>query len=182
LAPEALGWDAAMAPLTLNYYQPTPLSGIFSQLESTTNLHILVDHKALHRVLSPLLTMKATVQCNQGTVHEALEKLLASVEVAPLTYRIVSHNSFEITTEDAARQPDKMSIEVHRFTGETPEELVRTIRSALEPGSWRLPDDPETMGRGDIMIDRSSGCLLIRQSQPIQRQIRLWLGNQQTTE
>ncbi|MDR3199643.1 MAG: hypothetical protein LBU34_17390 [Planctomycetaceae bacterium] len=185
LAPEAFGWDMVMTPMTLNYYQPTTLSHILSQLESAAKLHILVDHKALHRMLSPLQPMKATVQCNRGTVHEALEKLLASVDGAPLTYRIVDYDTLEITTTDSARQPEKMSIEVHRFvtaTGETQEELVRTIRSALEPDSWRLPDDPETVGRGDIIIDRVSGCLLIRQSQPVQRQIRLWLGNKQSQE
>jgi hypothetical protein len=183
LVPEAFGWDAVMAPLTLNYYQPVALSDIFSQLESTTKLYILVDHKALHRTLSPLQLMKATVRCNHGTVHEALEKLLTSVDAASLTYRIIDYDAIEITTQDAARQPDKMSIEVHRFvteTDETPEELVRTIRSALEPDSWRIPENQETVGRGDIVIDHPSGCLFIRQSQPIQRQIRLWLGKKQS--
>jgi hypothetical protein len=183
LVPEAFGWDAVMTPITLNYYQPTPLSEVFSQLESATKFHILVDHKALHRALSPLQPMKTTVQCNRGTVHETLEKLLAAVDVASLTYRIVGHDTLEITTTNSARQPEKMSIEVHRFTtatDETPEELVRTIRSALEPDSWRLPDNPETVGCGDIIIDHPSGCLLIRQNQPIQQQIRLWLGNKQS--
>jgi DNA-directed RNA polymerase subunit RPC12/RpoP len=185
LVPEAFGWDAVMVPLTLNYYQPTPLSNIFSQLESATKLHILVDHKALHRALSPLQQMKATVRCNRGTVHEVLEKLLASVDTAPLTYRIANYNTIEITTIDNARQPEKMNVEVHRFateTDETPEELARTIRSALEPDSWRIPEDQETLGRGDIFIDHPSGCLLIRQCQPIQRQIRLWLGKKQSHE
>ncbi|MDR0704558.1 MAG: hypothetical protein LBF88_06165 [Planctomycetaceae bacterium] len=183
LAPEAFGWDAVMAPLTLNYYQPTALSDIFSQLESATKLKIVVDHRALHRTLSPLQSMKATVRCNRGTVHEVLEKLLTSVDTASLTYRITDYNTIEITTRDVARQPDKMSVEVHRFateTDETPEELVRIIRSALEPDSWRLPENQETVGRGDIIIDHPSGCLLIRQSQPIQRQIRLWLGKKQS--
>ncbi|MDR2757036.1 MAG: hypothetical protein LBC20_15175, partial [Planctomycetaceae bacterium] len=161
LAPEAFGWDMVIAPMTLNYYQPTPLPHILSQLEESAKLHILVDHKSLHRMLSPLQPMKALVLCNRGTVHEALEKLLMSVDVASLTYRIVDYNTLEITTTDAARQPEKMSIEVHRFTtttDETPEELIRTICSALEPDSWRLPNDPETVGRGDIVIDHSSAC------------------------
>lgn len=185
LVPEAFGWDMVMAPMTLNYYQPILLSHVLSQLESATKIYIFVDHKSLHRMLSPLQPMKAVVQCNHGTVHEALEKLLASVDVASLTYRIVDYDTLEITTTDSARQPEKMTIEVHRFittTNTPPEELVRTIRSALEPDSWRLPDDPETIGRGDIIIDRPSACLLIRQSQPIQRQIRLWLGNKQSQE
>ena len=184
LAPEAFGWDAVIKPMTLNYYQPTSLAGVLKQLEERAKLRIVVDHRALNRALCPLGTMKATVRCNRGTINEALESLLSSVDVAMLTYRIVDYDVLEITTSYAARQPDKMSIEVHRYetqekpltAGETPESLVRTIRSALEPTSWYKPDDPETVGLGDIIIDRPSGCLLVRQSQPMQRQLRLWLG------
>jgi hypothetical protein len=183
LAPEAFGWDAVLAPLTLNYYQPAALSEMIPRLESAAKLRILVDHKALHRALSPLSTMKATVLCNNGTVNEALENLLASAEAAMLTYRIVRHNVLEITTYYAARQPDKMSIEVHRYVPNknvTPEELVKIIYSALEPNSWFVPENLETVGGGDIIIDHPSNCLLIRQSQPVQRQIRLWLGKKQS--
>jgi DNA-directed RNA polymerase subunit RPC12/RpoP len=185
LVPEAFGWDAVTAPLTLNYYQPVALSDIFSQLESTTKLYILIDHRSLHRALSSFQAMKATVRCNRGTVHEAFEKILTSVDTAPLTYRITNYNSVEITTTDNARQPNKMSVEVHRFTtetDETPEELARTIRSALEPDSWRLPENHETVGQGDIVIDHPSACLLVRQSQPVQQQIRLWIGKKLSQE
>jgi hypothetical protein len=70
-----------------------------------------------------------------------------------------------------------MSIEVHRFTeNETPEELVRTIRTALERGSWYDSDNSETFGLGDIVIDKPSGCLIVRQSQHVQRLLRQWLA------
>lgn len=185
LVPEAFGWDAVDAPITLNYYQPAPLSDILEQLETTTKLHILVDHKALHRALTPLNTIRGTVQCDRGTVNEALERLLGSVDAALLCYRIIDVDLLEITTRDVARQPDKMSIEIHRYEtpeallpdDRSPEELVRTIRTVLEPGSWCMPDRPETVGRGDIVVDLPSGCLIVRQSQPIQRQLRLWLRN-----
>lgn len=185
LAPEAFGWDAVMKPMTLNYYQPTPLDGVLKQIETATGLRILVDHRSLHRALSPLGSMRATVRCNNGTVDEALEKLLASVDVAMLTYRIIRHDVLEITTVDSAESPEKTSIEVHRYetpdrllgATETPEALVETIKTVLEPNHWFRPEDPETRGLGDIVIDRPSGCLIVRQTQPVQRRIRLWLGN-----
>ena len=184
LAPEAFGWDGVMQPLTLNYYQPTPLAGVLAQIEEKTGLTILADHRALHQALCPLDRLKATVRCNQGTVNEALENLLGPVDVTTLTYRIVTSHVLEVTTVQAARRPEKMNIEVHRFqtpekklpAGETPEELVKTVRAALEPDTWFDPANADTLGLGDVVIDRASGCLIVRQSQPVQRQIRLWLG------
>lgn len=189
LAPEVFGWDAVEAPMTLHYYQPTLLSGVLEQLENTTGIRILVDHKALHRALSPFAPIKATVHCDRGTVDEALGNLLGSVDVAGLTYRILDAKTIEITTTEVARRPSKMTVEIHRYetperllrADETPDDLLRTIRTAVEPDSWFDPDSEqsrsETLGRGDIVVDRPSGCLIVRQSQPVQRRLRLWFGN-----
>ncbi len=188
LVPEVFGWDAVQAPLTMNYYQPIQLSEVFPQLEAAAKIRILVDHKALNRALSPFSSLKGTVRSDRGTVDTALEKLLASVDTASLTYRIVGADALEVTTRDVAGQPNKMSIEVHRFEtseqplpdGETPEELVRTIRTALERGSWNDAGNSETLGLGDIVIDKPSGCLIVRQGQQVQRLLRLWLGKKQS--
>lgn len=189
LVPEAFGWDAVERPLTLNYYQPTPLAGVLMQIESATNIRILVDHRGLHRALTPVNTIHATVRCNRGTVNEALERLFASVDIALLDYRIVGSDFLEVSTQDVLRRADKMTVEIHRYEtpealleeAETPENLVRLIRASLEPESWNDEDDrsatPENrLSKGWIFIDRPSGCLFVRQSQPIQRQLRLWLG------
>jgi hypothetical protein len=177
LVPEVFGWDAVQAPLTLNYYQPILLSEVFPQLESAAKIRILVDHKALNRALSPFSSLKGTVHCDGGTVDTALEQLLASVDGVTLTYRIIDVDVLEMTTRDVAARPEKMSIEVHRFTeNETPEELVRTIQTALERGSWYDADNSETFGLGNIVIDEPSGCLIVRQSQHVQRLLRQWLA------
>ncbi len=55
----------------------------------------------MNRSLSPLDRLQATVRCNQGTVHEALENLLGSIDVATLTYRIVESDVLEIIREVA---------------------------------------------------------------------------------
>lgn len=180
LAPEVFGWDKVSEPLTLNYYQPTPLAGILRQLEGATGLTILIDHRALHRALTPLASLKATVRCDRKTVNEALESLLASVDAVPLTYRIIDAKTLEITTYDAARTADRTSIEIHFYETpdrplgpeETPEELVQTLKMTQEPMSWASPTRHD--GLGDVIIDRPSGCLIVRQSQPVQRAIRLW--------
>jgi type II secretory pathway component GspD/PulD (secretin) len=172
LAPEVFGWEKVIEPMTLNYYQPVPLSEVLKQLEKRTELTIIVDHQSLHRALSPFAELRATVQCNQGTINDILELSLASVDSAALTYRIIDHQTLEITTVESARQPEKMVMEVHRYQlgeDEMPEDVVRSLRLAVEPESWEE-------GRGDIMIDVPSSCLFVRQSQPAHRQIRLFFS------
>lgn len=220
LAPEVFGWDVVQVPMTLNYYQPTPLAGILSQFEKSNSLRILVDHRALHRALTPLNTIRATVLSNHVSVNETLERLLHSVDSAALDYRIVTANLLEVSTRDALRDPNRMTVEIHRFEAVTAQQLpkqrnspqvmprqmqsdvdtskeqvvenfdvdgnvesihsvddlVSAIRTSLEPDSWVEPGQPNPFGLGDIIVDRPSGCLIVRQSQPIQRQLRLWLG------
>ena len=179
LAPEAFGGDRVMEPMTLNYYRPAPLSRVVNQLESATELTILIDHQSLHRALCSFAAIPTTVQCNGGTVNDALEMSLASVESVALSYRIIDHQTLEITTAESVRQPKKMTVEMHRYqlqADETPEDVLRVLRSIVEPESWFVVDQPETKGGGDIVIDHPSGCLLVRQSQPAQRQIWLYLS------
>jgi len=179
LAPEAFGWDQVTEPITLNYYQMVPLARAIGQLESLTNLTILVDHQSLHRSLCSFASLRATVRCDRGTVNETLEMLLSSVDSVALAYRIIDHETLEITTAESARLPEKMTVEVHRYQlrgEETPEELIRLLRSTVAPESWRTAELPESKYTGGIVIDAPSNCLLVRQSQPVQRQIRLFLS------
>ena len=179
LAPEAFGWDQVLEPMTLNYYRAVPLSRAVTQLESLTKLTILVDHQSLHRSLCSFASLRAAVQCNQGTVNDAMELLLASVDSVALAYRIIDHETLEITTAESARQPEKMVMEVHRYRlreEETPEEFVKLLRSTVAPESWMTAELPETKYAGNIVVDVPSNSLLVRQSQPVQRQIRLYLS------
>ena len=179
LAPEAFGWDRVMESMTLNHYRAVPLSRILTQLETQTDLTIIVDHQSFHRALCLFASVYATVQCDQGTVHDVLELSLASADLAAVTYRIVDHHTLEITTMESARQPEKMVMEVHRYelrADETPEDIVRSLRSAVAPDSWAVSELPETRYGGSIVVDRPSACLFVRQSQPAQRQIRLFLS------
>jgi hypothetical protein len=178
LAPEAFGWDRVMEPMTLNYYQAISLSRATAQLESLTHLTILVDHQSLHRFLCSFASLQGRVQCDQGTVNDALELLLASVDSVALTYRIIDEQTLEIATAESVRRPEKMVVEIHPYRlqeDETAEEIVRFLRSAVAPDTWAT-ELPESKYGGNIVIDEPSSCLLIRQSQPVQRQIRLYLS------
>jgi DNA-directed RNA polymerase subunit RPC12/RpoP len=179
LAPETFGWDRVITPMTLNYYQEVPLSRIIAQVEEQTGLTIIVDHQSLHRAFCSFALLSATVQCDRGTVDDVLKLSLASVDAAVLTYRIIDHQTLELTTWESVRQPAKMVVQVHHCNfraDETPEEVVRSLRTAIAPDSWVVPDVPETRFGGDIVIDHNTHCLLVRQSQPVHQQIQLFLS------
>jgi predicted RNA-binding Zn-ribbon protein involved in translation (DUF1610 family) len=210
LAPEVFGWDKVDVFVTLNYYQETPLSIIFGQIEKMCGILIVIDHKELHRINLSFDQLQGKLNANNITLNEALEQLLASIDGSPLAYRIIGGNIIELTTNHIVKQPDKMSVEVHSYKIEnqhaengngnnaenndkqTPEQIVESIYAVIEPASWnkiiktkqndvaenniggekRLPD------KGEIVIDKASSCLIIRQTQPIHRQIRTWLKQQ----
>jgi hypothetical protein len=196
LAPEVFGWDNVDVLVTLNYYQETPLAVIFEQIEKKYGLLITVDYKELHRANLSFDQLYGKLRANNITLNEALEQLLASVDGVPLTYRIVGGNIIELTTTHTAKQPNKMSTEIHRYKKtenqaaeknvtnnidgkETAEQIVESIIAVIEPASWKNIDVAKIPNnKGEIIIDRPSSCLIIRQSQPIQRQIRTWLKQQ----
>jgi len=176
LAPEAFGWDQVLEPMTLHYYRAVPLSRMVAQLESLTHLTILVDHQSLHQSLCSFALLQGAVQCDQGTVNDAIELLLASVDSVALAYRIVDHQTLEITTAESVRQPGKMVVEIHPYQlqeDETAEDIAQWLRSTVAPETWAT-ELPESKYGGNIVIDEPSSCLLVRQSQPVQRQIRLY--------
>ncbi len=169
LAPEVFGWDRVNTPLSFNLVEPMPLKQAVRLIEGHTKLRVLIDHAAL---LEEGLSRESTVisHVSNGTVDTVFRGML---EPLGLTYRIVEANAIEITTPRVARE--KMTIEAQQYaplpTGKTPESCAETIRQAFGgDASW----NPET--GGVIVIDPVSGYMLVRQSQPLQRDIRLWFG------
>ena len=78
----------------------------------------------------------------------------------------------EITTPRVARE--KMTIEIHQYApltdGKTPESCVAAMQLAFGgTTNWNSES-------GIIVVDPTSGYMLVRQSQPLQRDIRLWFG------
>ncbi|MDR0392071.1 MAG: hypothetical protein LBH59_09200 [Planctomycetaceae bacterium] len=200
LAPEVFGWDKIDTPITLNYYQETQLSTIFDQIEKTFGILVIIDHKNLHKENLSYNQLHGKLRANNITLHEALDQLCSSIDGVPITYRIVGGNIIELTTNHIAKQPNKMSVEIHRYktteNNETPEQIIESITTIIDPASWKnftklknntnennvgnvnIDLDKLPFDKGDIVIDRPSSCLIIRQTQPTQRQIRTWLKQQ----
>lgn len=183
LAPEVFGWDSLNVPITLNYYVPTPLSQCFRNIRSRTNLRILTNHLALieqdERVDSTYSRVYASKE-KGDTIDDALNGFLADVD---LCYRIIDEKTIEVTTLEEAANSANMHFEVHLLSKQgkeidpiEAEGIIASIRGAIAPESWRIPGNARTLGLGDLAYDPESGCLIVRQSQPVQRMIRKWIS------
>ena len=178
LAPEVFGWDRVNAALSFNLVEPISLKKAARLIEGHTKLRVLIDHAALHNEGFSQET-PITSRISHGTIDTVLRGML---EPSGLTYRIVEENVVEITTLRVAR--DKMTIEAHRFTpltdDQTLESCAETMRQAFGgDASWN-PGTGDVNDTGVIVIDSVSGYILVRQSQPLQHDIRLWFGRMQS--
>ena len=175
LAPEVFGWDRVNTPMSFNPVEPLSLKRAARLIEQHTKVRLLIDYAALHE---DGFSQETPVTCHisNGTIDTVLREML---EPLGLTYRIVEANAVEITTPDAAKR--KMTIEAQHYSplpaGKTPESIAETIRQAFG-GNARWNDETG----GIIVIDEISGYMLVRQSQPLQRDIRLWFGQMHSEE
>ena len=165
-------------PLTLHYVTPTPLADVFRILGPALNLRFLVNHRTLNEAQIPFTELKGTVHVEKGTVREAVQQLLHSVELVELTYRIVDWNTVEIITRDAAFLPEYGTLESHYYgavlreqTELTPEEMIAMLKNTVEPDSWA----ESTSGGGAVFLDHVSETFFIRQSHPVQQIVYVWL-------
>ena len=168
LAPEVFGWDRVNTPLSFHLVEPIPLQKAARLIEDHTKLRVLIDHAALHDEGLSQET-PVTSRVSHGTIDTVLSGML---EPLGLTYRIMEANAVEITTQQAARE--KMTMEAHRYAplpdGTTPESCAEAMRQTFGgDASWNNT-------AGMIVIDSASGYMLVRQSQPMQRDIRLRFG------
>ncbi len=177
LFPERYCEETLDKPLTLHYGTPTPLADVFRILEPVLKLRFLVNHRTLNEAQVPFAQLKGTVHVEKGTVREAIRKLLHSVDSAELTYRIVDWNTVEILTRDATLLPEYGNLESHYYgarlrkqTELTAEEMIAMLKNTVEPDSWT-----ETAFGGTVFLDRVSETLFLRQSQPVQRIVHVWL-------
>ncbi|MCL2349195.1 MAG: hypothetical protein FWC50_13170 [Planctomycetaceae bacterium] len=178
IAPEVFGWDRVHEPLTLNLIEPKPLKDAARLVENGAKIRVLIDHAALWNEGLSQASM-VSVHVNQGTVDRVLQEMLQPLG---LTYRIVEANAVEITTPRVAAE--KMTIEIQKYAplepGKTPELCVDTIKQVFGRERWNNKPNGTDSG-GTVVTDAASGYLLVRQSQPLQREIRQWLGQLHAT-
>ncbi|MGL6225727.1 MAG: hypothetical protein ACRC10_03765 [Thermoguttaceae bacterium] len=175
------GWKLLNQPITLHYYTVLPLSELFRGIEQFTELRILVNHLALNQAQAPLSELKGTLNIENSSLDSWFLQLFHSLEQVELEYRILDSNTIEITTADELIRPESLTVESFSYAEklrESPEMgnvdvLVQLLKETVKPDSWSTADNDS--GWGTIQVDPNSQTLIIRQSQPLQRQIRAWL-------
>jgi hypothetical protein len=175
LAPEVFGWDNVNLPLSFNLVEPIPLKQAARALARHTKIRFLIDHAALHEQgLSQDSPVSSHV--NNGTLDSVLHAIL---EPLNLTYRIIEANAVEITTPQAAQK--NMTIEMQHYAPLAPEKTPESCAATMKQAFGGEEHWNAKIG-GVIVIDKVSGYMMVRQSQPLQRAIRLWLGKMHKEE
>lgn len=168
LIPETLGWERLTKTMSFNLLRPTSLQQAIEIIEKTQKLQILWDDATLNEYgVGRDSTTLARV--NDAMIEQVLFDLL---EPLKLTYLILDENLFLITTKEKAEQ--YKTVEIHMYA--SPEEalsddetkaLVEEMKMAVAHKSWNDPDVA-------LWLDEKSHCWIVRQSQPVQRELRRW--------
>jgi len=156
--------------VTFTFAQPTPLLQIAGTLGRLSQLSIVVDWRSL----APLgITPGTRITCSavDRPFGEALTEQLARYDLA---WRAVDRSTLEILSRaDAARRFDvgfqRLPTEI--TTNAARASLLRDLQRAIAPRTWSAAG-----GQGVALFDVPSGYLVVRQTQPIQHEVRRFLA------
>lgn len=157
--------------VSVNFHEDTSLARILEYLEQVGELRIAMDLPALaHAGVSADSPFNLTA--DRQPLSAALTALL---QPRGLTYRIYNDRTLQVTSLRAERQNPE--VEIYKVAdlaanSTATEELAGRIKAQVSPATWR-----ESGGTGVIAIDPSVPCLIVSQTQAIQRQVQEWLGN-----
>ncbi|MGB6044236.1 MAG: hypothetical protein WBF93_13845, partial [Pirellulales bacterium] len=137
-----------------------PLDDYLSRLSYRGQISLSLDELSLIRYgVSPQIHVTA------GSDEKPIAAVLAeALEPVGLTWRVLDDGLLEVTTPLAIEQtPD---IELYKLANSVDgASLTDRIRKKVAPQSWSA-----NVG-GAIWFDRDGGCLLVRQTQPLQRAV-----------
>lgn len=168
LIPESRGWETLSKNTPFNLLKPTSLQQAMEILEGKFKFLILWDDASLN-LAGVGRDSSTAARIESAPVEQIIDALL---EPLKLTYLILDEKIILITTKE--RADSYKTIEIHGFSPvDTPKSLEESLKiteemkSAVAPDSWNSPDVA-------IWLDPETDCWVIRQSQPIQREIRRW--------
>jgi hypothetical protein len=159
--------------VSMNVTAPASLASVLERFEQSAGCRILIDR--------PALAASGISEDNVGKfkadklpLGEALGKLL---EPLGLAWRAVDAGTLQVTTQKAVAA--RMELEFYPVgrrpgvaaapAGQPPTALIEQIKAQFPGAAWGA-------GGGVIDYDPPSQCLLVLQSQPLQRAIEAWLA------
>ena len=159
-------------PITANFGQPQPLSGVVNWLRRNAGVALLVDHAAL---ASQGMTdeSECTVVADGKPLAAVLDEIVAPLDLA---WRAIDDKTIEMTTSQAAAE--QMDVEFYPVRDLVADaaaghSLVQRISQRIEPKVWGA--DPT---QGAIKYDISGRTLIIRAPQKVQTQVETFLASQ----
>jgi hypothetical protein len=149
----------------VNFPGPTPLLQVIDYLQKQYGVIILIDHTAL-AAEQKTAQLTASLVAQDLPLGAALTTLL---EPLGLVMRVVDANVIEITTPDGAEQ--NADLEFYPLgkllvPGEPADAVIRRVAEQLPGVNWR-----STGGRGALGVDSTTGYLIVRHSQQVQRRV-----------
>ncbi len=149
--------------------QELPLDRYLSRLAGRAGVEIVLDELSLLRYGVALDTM-ATGPAGEQTLEAVLTETLKPLGLA---WRVLDADLVEVTTPRAlAETPD---IECYRLARSLDEagaqRWLRRVQQQISPSSWSGAG-----GEGVVLFDPAGGCLLVRQTQPLQRAVEAQLS------
>ncbi len=174
----ALAQKELSRPITVNFFEPAPLSRVLRQVEQSANVKLLVNWRVLTdggMTREP----EVTFTVHQLPLDQALEQLLLPLGLA---YRVVESTVFEVTTRSALNHAMEIGFYfvgdiLQAIKGEfgqesAPEEILLQMISAEVGGeSWA-----EAGGPARMVIDQTSEHLIVLQSQPVHAELDRYLS------
>jgi hypothetical protein len=154
------------APITVNFSEPTPLPEILAYLEKEIEANILVDRLAIGAV-SQSPDVKTTWKVEKKRLAAALGDLLQPLG---LSYRVVDGETLQVSAKtalDARLELEFYPLPEKAIKGQSAGALLDRIRNNVAPATWN-----DAGGSGALYLDKTSGCLIVLQSQPVQAAVR----------
>jgi hypothetical protein len=156
------------APITINFSKPAPLKDILAYLEETLEINVLVDRPELSAA-GIADSVEASWKAEKKPLSAALMDLLQPLN---LSYRVIDGETLQVSTRQAL--DSRMEVEFYRV-GEAAKgqaaALMERIRNRAAPSSWN-----DAGGPGLLYFDKPSGCLIVSQSQGVQKAVRQLLA------
>ncbi|MDO5308675.1 MAG: hypothetical protein Q4G03_04180 [Planctomycetia bacterium] len=174
LIPEALSYNQLNKQVAFNLFQPETLEQALGKLERSQKIIVMWDDVVLN-AFGAGRTSTTVAHIEKSPVHDVIDALL---EPLGLSYVTLDVNAILITTNERAR--DLKTIELHVVEDRAGDanglwELANEMRRMIAPNSWEQHDVA-------LWLDVDSGVWAIRQSEPVQREIRNWLAKRLSGE
>jgi len=156
--------------VTANFVVPTPLRQVLRYLQAQSGVRVVLDAASLPE------TVWAERPVKLSATNEPMAAVVARLaDSLGVGLRIVDGQTIELMGKDRlAAELETAFYSLSGLTGTEPAAAwADRVRREVQPDKWNQPTNPPA-----AVVDESSQTLIVRQDQPTQVAIELWLQGQ----